>query len=105
LRAAAAVLLWANLHGGFALGLLLWLWAALHLLRPAPGGAAPAKIYLGAAAAATLLAGVVTPFGFMNLLEPFAIARGAGWHDVPEWRPLWAQAAHDSLGFLCGDRR
>lgn len=100
--AAAAVVLWANLHGGFALGLLmLWLWAGLHLLRPAPGAAGATRLYLGAAAVATLLAGVVTPFGFMNLLEPFAIAGGAGWHDVPEWRPLWAQANYDSTwGFF-----
>lgn len=102
LWAAAAVVLWANLHGGFALGLLmLWLWAGLHLLRPVPGAAGAPRLYLGAAAGATLLAGVVTPFGFMNLLEPFAIAQGAGWHDVPEWRPLWAEANYDSTwGFF-----
>lgn len=97
----AFIALWANLHGGFNLGLgMLGLWTAYHgmALWGASGFPAAFKRYwpfAAATVAAIVLAGVATPFvvlkpyGLANLTHGFVVWRDAAWREVSEWRSLW----------------
>lgn len=99
--AGAVVVLWANVHAGFLLGLLmLWLRAAVEAVRPAgasPGaGRGAAPVLAAVAAVTTLLCGIASPFGFRNLTETFRIVGATGWHEVREWQPIWAANSYDA---------
>jgi len=99
---AALVGVWANLHGGFMLGLiLLGLWAAARLvavawrlgLRGALPAAAPAA---AACIAGVLLSWIVSPFGWTNLTFSLRLA-DPQWRTVREWAPL-TFARHELFG-------
>ncbi len=100
--AVAFTTLWANMHGGFNLGLgMMGLWAACHIFCTwGPRGfeaAIKAHWQLAAAtAAAIVLAGVVAPFvvvkpyGLANLTHGFIVFNNELWRNVNEWLPIWA---------------
>ncbi len=113
--AVALLALWANVHGGFTLGLgLTALWALCSLgvawrrqgLRQAVRRLWPLP---AAFACALVLAGVLTPFGTENLTHPLVVWREETWRSVAEWQPPLApefigsavlRSVLDSLGFL-----
>jgi hypothetical protein len=88
------IAVWANVHGGFMLGLaLLGLWlGASSVSALARGGlqeairrsAGPA----GALASSVALAAVANPFGIRNLTYPFAFVSSPEWREVTEWHSL-----------------
>ena len=93
--AAALAGLWANMHGGFVLGLgMLGLWTACHGLTAwAAGGFLAAwRRYWPLAAgtvAAIVLAGLANPFGLENLTHGLVVGRSSAWREIDEWRPIW----------------
>jgi hypothetical protein len=83
------MVLWANLHGGFTLGLLLTVAAGLD----AAVSAAPserrriARAWIGFAAAA-LIAACITPYGPESILVTFRVlGLGPALSIIGEWRP------------------
>ncbi|HEY2836539.1 MAG TPA: hypothetical protein VGI89_08215 [Rhizomicrobium sp.] len=83
---AAAMLVWANLHGSFALGLALA--AALGVEAIIAGGDKKAIarqwcVFLGA----SVLAALITPQGLDGLLFPFRLLLMPGLAGVGEWAP------------------
>ncbi len=97
--AVAVVWLWANLHGGFVVGVMLLALRAAsvlaastwrHGLRAGLAGAAPAAL---ATVVAVAGAGVLSPFGVTNLTHPFVVATSPVWRQVNEWIPLWTRRA------------
>jgi len=100
--AAALTVLWANIHGGFMLGLVaMAAWAVARALAAALRSgvkAVPARSVWSAAAAvaAVLGAGLLSPFGFGNLTFSFRLL-DPGWRAVREWQPL-SLATSDLFG-------
>ena len=84
--------LWANVHGGFVLGLLmLGLWVACEFaadLARAGSAALRRDWPLAALMAACVAVCMVSPFGVRNLTHPFVIASSQAWRKVSEWQPL-----------------
>lgn len=85
---AAVMVVWSNLHGGFVLGLALIAPFALEALIEAPtvGRSAVLRDWT-VFAIASLLAGLVTPFGVESLTYPFQIMGMASLPGITEWRP------------------
>jgi hypothetical protein len=81
--------LWANLHGGFVLGLALIGAAALEgLLRAKPEAQLPLMLRWTAFGLAALLATCVTPYGWESLLAARRILNlGQALALIGEWRP------------------
>jgi hypothetical protein len=73
---AALMALWANLHGGFVLGLALAALLAAEAIFEAPDGVRlRTAARWGAFGALSLLAALATPNGFAGLTLPFSLAR------------------------------
>ena len=109
--AVGFLVLWANMHGGYMLGLgMIGLWALCN------GGAAmihggydqgATKGITGAfrrlwplavaAVAAVVLPAIITPFGHHNLTHPFVVGKSAAWREVLEWNPVWALNQNGTL--------
>jgi hypothetical protein len=86
--AAALMMLWANLHGGFAFGLALIGPFALEALWLAPAGRRAAV--LGdwtVLALASLCAALITPFGIEGLLFPLRLMNLTYLAEIKEWQP------------------
>jgi len=84
---AALMLVWANLHGGFAFGLALIVPFALEAIfvAPAPDRGNRAKgwaLLFGA----SLIAALATPFGIEGLLFPLKLLGNAQLANIGEWR-------------------
>lgn len=81
-------LIWANLHGGFALGLmLLWLmWAISGVLKTINR-----KFWLvcGASLAVSTLTPLVNPWGWQIYAETFKHSSNVNLAAIAEWMPLW----------------
>jgi len=79
---------WANLHGGYVLGLALIGPFALEALVEAPPAlrVSTARAWT-AFAAASLAACLVTPFGLAGLIFPFKLLGLSSLAGVGEWRP------------------
>lgn len=81
-------LIWANLHGGFALGLmLLWLmWAISGVLKTINR-----KFWLlcGASLAVSTLTPLVNPWGRQIYAETFKHSSNVNLVAIAEWMPLW----------------
>jgi len=85
---AGVMLVWANLHGGFVLGLALIAAFALDALVEAPAARRLAVVRdWGVFALASLAASLVTPFGVGSLLYPFQIMGMSSLPGIVEWRP------------------
>ncbi|HEX3047579.1 MAG TPA: hypothetical protein VHY08_22700 [Bacillota bacterium] len=94
--------LWANLHGGFILGLgmmLLWTVCLMVTAVISQGKAGLLRYwqFLAAWVAAVLLAGIATPFGWANLTFPFGMLSQSSWRQVAEWQPIWTNAPFGSV--------
>jgi hypothetical protein len=77
-----AFVVWANLHGGWLLGL------GAVVVRTLVAPTRRRVLVLTGCVLATL----VTPYGF-GLYRSIADALTRGWGDVLEWQPVWALAA------------
>ena len=80
--------LWANLHGGFVVGLALIAPFALEAWLTAPRLRRTSVIRdWSVFAAASLAAALLTPFGVEGLAFPFKLMAVAHLADIGEWRP------------------
>ncbi len=83
--------IWANLHGGYMLGLLLVLPLGLEALVDAPADALPAwrgtLLRWGAFLLGAVVAAALTPHGPAGLLFPFQLVGIAELSFITEWRP------------------
>src|SRR5271154_524875 len=88
LAAAGLMMLWANLHGGFAFGLALIGPFALEALWLAPAGRRVSVFTDWALfGVASLMAALITPFGIEGLLFPLKLAQLAYLAQIKEWQP------------------
>jgi hypothetical protein len=88
LALAALMIPWANLHGGYFLGLaLIGPFALEALAEAAPDRRAAALRDWTLFGAASLAASLVTPFGLSGLIFPFKLLGLASLAGVTEWRP------------------
>ena len=88
--------LWANLHGGFIIGLALAVPLAVEAAIGEPAYWRQVAVRWVAFLAAASVAALVTPHGLAGLLLPFRMAGMAELSGVSEWRP----ADFGSLGAL-----
>ena len=85
----AIMLLWANMHGSFIIGLVMICPFALEALLAAPATARTQVIVQwGGFGMAALLASLVTPFGIEGLLFPIKLILMPGVTGIAEWAPL-----------------
>src|SRR5271156_1704918 len=88
LAAAGLMMLWANLHGGFAFGLALIGPFALEALFLAPVGRRVSVFTDWALfGVASLMAALITPFGIEGLLFPLKLTQLAYLAQIKEWQP------------------
>jgi hypothetical protein len=88
LALAALMVPWANLHGGYFLGLaLIGPFALEALVEAAPGQRAATTRDWALFGIASLAASLVTPFGLSGLIFPFKLLGLASLAGVTEWRP------------------
>ena len=88
LAAAGLMMLWANLHGGFAFGLALIGPFALEALWLAPAGRRVSVFTDWALfSVASLMAALITPFGIEGLLFPLKLTQLAYLAQIKEWQP------------------
>jgi hypothetical protein len=86
---AALMTLWANVHGGYLLGLaLIGPFALEALIEAAPDDRVRTFRDWAAFGFASLLAALVTPFGVFGLLFPFQLLGMTSLAGVTEWRPV-----------------
>jgi len=85
---AVLMLVWANLHGGFAFGLALIVPFAVEavFVSPAPERVERATRW-GLFFVASLIAALATPFGIEGLLFPLKLLGNAQLVNIGEWRP------------------
>ena len=83
---ALVMLVWANLHGGFAFGLALAAALALEAIF-ASGDKSETLRQWGLFFGASVLAAIVTPQGLDGLLFPFRLLLMPGLASVGEWAP------------------
>ena len=80
--------LWANLHGGFVVGLALIAPFGLEACLTAPRARRAGAIRdWGVFALASLAAALLTPFGVAGLAFPFRLLAVSHLADIGEWRP------------------
>jgi hypothetical protein len=84
---AVLMLVWANLHGGFAFGLALIVPFALEALCVAPAPERWNRMQnWGLFFAASLIAALATPFGVEGLLFPLKLLGNSQLANIGEWR-------------------
>ncbi len=79
--------LWANLHGGFIIGLVLLAALGLEAVVEQPARWRHAATGWGGFLAAALGASLLTPYGLDGLLQPFTLAAMPELSHVGEWQP------------------
>ncbi len=79
--------LWANLHGGFIIGLGLAGWFALEAVAGAGAGWRTAARDWGVFLAGALVAALLTPHGVRGLLFPIQLMRMRHLAEINEWQP------------------
>ncbi len=88
------IAVWANLHGGFMLGLaVLGLWVAASGLAALLNGGVQAALRksrapVGALVASVALAAVANPFGIQNVVYPFTFTSDPEWRAITEWHGI-----------------
>jgi hypothetical protein len=91
-------LLWANMHGGWLVGLgVLGVWSAVELFEPAENR--PPLAVLFAVPAACLLATLVNPYGW-HLWQFLASTVRLTRADIAEWQPLWRGPAGSVIHWI-----
>ncbi len=81
------MVVWANLHGGFIIGLALVVPLAAEALVEAPAQWRAVGLRWGAFLAAAVAASLATPHGLAGLTLGFRMAGMAGLSHVSEWQP------------------
>lgn len=81
--------LWANLHGGFILGLLLVMPLALEAALMEPTAWRRILVRWGGFLLAATAAALLTPHGFAGLLFPFQLMAMAELTSINEWQPTY----------------
>jgi hypothetical protein len=79
--------LWANLHGGFAIGLALAGAFAIEAVFDPAGSRREALRGWGFFVLAAILAAIITPRGIDTLLFPFQLLSIRDLHQIQEWKP------------------
>ena len=97
-------MLWANVHGGFVIGLaLLAVWAGASCVASAAIDKKPFTLrsatYIIAFVAACMVV-CIGPFGLKNLTFPFDMVSPTIWKGVREWRPIWAPEKGPLPGYV-----
>ncbi|MGS1016483.1 hypothetical protein [Allosphingosinicella humi] len=83
---AALMILWANMHASFLLGLVMIVPLALEAVAE-PGDRRSAMIGWGFFALVSLAASLVTPFGIEGLVYPLQVSAMETLHSIVEWKP------------------
>ncbi len=85
----ALMIVWANLHGGYAFGVALVAPFALEALLVAPASErVRVALTWSTFGAAALGSALVTPFGVEGLLFPLKLLRMASLSEIAEWQPV-----------------
>ncbi|HEX3046976.1 MAG TPA: ankyrin repeat domain-containing protein [Bacillota bacterium] len=102
-----AILVWANMHGGFVLGIiLLYLWAVSFII---PKVLLKEKLnvksflhYITAAIVTTIFSGIFNPFGMQNLTQFFVVPSSSVWKNSTfDWTPIWNRQSYGNVvGFI-----
>ncbi len=79
--------LWANMHGGFIIGLLLVVPLALEAVLAAPDTWRAVLARWGGFLLAAVAAAMLTPHGWAGLLFPFQVVGASDWSMIQEWQP------------------
>lgn len=87
LLTALLMTLWANMHGGYILGLVLAAGFAAEAWLGSANRLAVARTW-GAFGLAAGLACLFTPFGLAGVIHPFTISSMAILPNINEWRPV-----------------
>lgn len=91
---AGLVLLWANIHGGFLVGVaVLLIWALAHFLAwmfVKTGEAPTPWTTIIAAVVAASGTALLNPFGVWNVQLPFRAAGDPAWRNIREWLPVFS---------------
>ncbi len=88
-RLLPAMCLWANLHGGFILGLFLVVPLALEAALAEPAAWRTVLAGWGRFLLAATAAAMLTPHGWAGLLFPFQIMGMAELANLSEWQPTY----------------
>ena len=92
---AVLVVIWANFHGSYILGIFMMaLWAGINIIKPADyENIKSLKKYRWNLALPVLISilsvGIINPFGIENITFSFAIISST-WRKIEEWKPMWA---------------
>jgi hypothetical protein len=91
--AAATIVVWSNMHGGFAFGvMMISVWAVFVFVVPAiVDRTLPARNswnYPCAAVMSVILSAILTPFGVANIMEPLKMAMSREWRITAEWQSI-----------------
>lgn len=78
---------WANMHGGFIIGLLLVAPLALEAALARPEAWRDVLARWGGFLLAATAAALVTPHGWAGLLFPFQVVGASDWSMIQEWQP------------------
>ena len=79
--------LWANMHGGFIIGLLLVVPLALEAVLATPYAWRDVLARWGGFLLAAIAAALATPHGWAGLLFPFQVVGASDWSMIQEWQP------------------
>ncbi len=82
------ITVWANLHGGFLVGLVLAGAMAAEAVFDSSGRLAAAIRSWGLFVAGTVIAATITPHGIGGLLFPFRLMAMTNLYSIQEWRPI-----------------
>lgn len=86
-RLLPVMCLWANLHGGFMLGLFLVVPLALEAALAEPAARRPVLARWGGFLLAATVAAILTPHGWAGLLFPFQLINMTELANIIEWQP------------------
>jgi hypothetical protein len=104
--AVLLIIIWANMHGGFIIGIIiLLLWGMSYLAKGLFNKKAielNAVIQYSASAVLAIAgAGLVNPYGMKNLTYFFIVTNSTWKNSTTEWAPVWTwQSYGDVTGFL-----
>lgn len=95
--------LWANLHGGFMLGLFLVVPLALEAVLAEPAAWRPVLARWSGFLLAATVAAVLTPHGWAGLLLPFQLVNMTELANIIEWQPpLFSETQPLELVLIAG---
>jgi hypothetical protein len=91
-------LVWANVHGGWIVGLaMLACWVCVRACQDWKGNR-PSAVGFAAVLALSTLATLINPYGW-RLWQFLASTVGMAREDIIEWRPIWQQPPADTIAW------